>query len=77
LLSLAGGNGATGAIWAMRLVSGELGSDPGAVTYQGEPLTGDDAPSWLGDAPPRLPDSPQDLGAGYLVIDGLSVGAAG
>jgi hypothetical protein len=77
LLSLAGGNGATGAIWAMRLVSGELGSDPGAVTYQGEPLIGDDAPSWLGDAPPRLPDSPQDLGAGYLVIDGLSVGAAG
>ena len=77
LLSLAGGNGATGAIWALRLVSGELGSDPGAVTYQGEPLTGDDVPAWLGTAPPELPDGPQDLGAGYLIIDGLSMGAAG
>jgi hypothetical protein len=77
LLTLAGGNGATGAIWALRLVSGMLGSDPGAVTYQGEPLTEDDVPAWLGNAPPQLPDSPQDLGAGYLVIDGLSVGAAG
>ncbi len=72
LLSLSGGDSATGAIWALRLVSGSLGSDLGAVTYQGEPLSDDDAPSWLGTAPPELPAGPQDLGAGYLVIAGLS-----
>ncbi len=72
LLSLSGGDSATGAIWALRLVSGSLGSDPGAVTYQGEPLSGDDTPFWLGTAPPELPDSPQDLGAGYLIISGLA-----
>jgi len=72
LLTLSGGDSATGAIWALRLVSGSLGSDPGAVTYQGEPLSGDDTPSWLGTAPPELPDSPQDLGAGYLIISGLA-----
>jgi hypothetical protein len=70
LLSLAGG--ASGAIWALRLVSGALGSDPGAVTYQGEPISSDDALPWLGTAPPELPDAPQDLGAGYLVVAGLS-----
>jgi hypothetical protein len=72
LLSLSGGESATGAIWALRLVSGSPGSDPGAVTYQGEPLSGDDAPSWLGSAPPELPAGPQDLGAGYLIISGLA-----
>jgi hypothetical protein len=70
LLSLAGG--ASGAIWALRLVSGGLGSDPGAVTYQGEPISGDIVLPWLGAAPPELPDAPQDLGAGYLVVAGLS-----
>ena len=71
LLTLAAGDGVTGAIWALRLVSGSLGSDPGAVTYQGEPLSGEDAPDWLGTAPTELPDGPQELGAGYLVIAGL------
>ena len=71
LLTLSADSGAGGAIWAMRLRAGQLGSDPGAVTYQGEPLTGGDAPAWLGTAPPELPDGPRDLGAGYLVIAGL------
>jgi hypothetical protein len=61
-----------GAIWALRLVAGSLGSDPGAVTYQGEPLDGDAALAWLGATPPALPDAPHDLGAGYLVIAGLT-----
>lgn len=59
------------AIWAIRLVSGSLGSDPGAVTYQGEPLAEEDAASWFVDAPPALPTAPRELAAGYLVIAGL------
>ena len=38
-------------VWALSLVYGDLGSDPGAVTYQGEPLASEDATSWLGTAP--------------------------
>lgn len=73
LVSLpADGGDDAAAIWALRLVSGSLGSDPGAVTYQGEPLTGDDSLPWLGSATPDLPDAPQDLGAGYLVIADLA-----
>ena len=72
LLTLSADEGATGGIWALQLVSGELGSDPGAVTYQGEPLSDDDVPSWLGTAPPKLPDASLELGAGYLVIARLS-----
>lgn len=59
-------------VWAMSLVYGNLGSDPGAVTYQGEPLTGEDATSWLGSAPAAMPEGPQDLGQGFLIIIGLS-----
>ena len=58
--------------WALSLVGGSLGSDPGAVTYQGEPLTGEDAMALLGNAPADLPDGPQDLGAGFLILVGLS-----
>ena len=59
-------------VWALRLVYGSLGSDPGAVTYQGEPLAGEDATSWLGTAPAAMPEGPQELGQGFLIISGLS-----
>jgi hypothetical protein len=62
----------TQGVWAMSLVYGDLGSDPGAVTYQGEPLAGEDAASWLGTAPAAMPEGPQDLGQGFLIISGLS-----
>jgi hypothetical protein len=62
----------TQGVWAMSLVYGDLGSDPGAVTYQGEPLTGADATSWLGSAPAAMPEGPQDLGQGFLIIIGVS-----
>jgi len=59
-------------VWALSLVFGDLGSDPGAVTYQGEPLAGEDAMSWLGAEPAAMPEGPQDLGQGFLIISGLS-----
>ena len=59
-------------VWALSLVYGDLGSDPGAVTYQGEPLSGEDATSWLGSAPAAMPEGPRDLGQGFLIISGLS-----
>ena len=46
--------------WALTLVSGSPGSDPGAVTYQGDVL--DTAP----------PAGPQDFGAGFLILSGLA-----
>ena len=72
--STEGGDSATSAqgVWALSLVYGDLGSDPGAVTYQGEPLASDDATSWLGTAPAALPEGPQELGQGFLIIAGLS-----
>jgi hypothetical protein len=42
------------------------------VTYQGEPLASEEATSWLGTAPLALPDGPQELGQGFLIIAGLS-----
>lgn len=59
-------------VWALSLVTGSLGSDPGAVTYQGEPLANEVATSWLGAAPAALPEGPQDLGQGFLIVTGLS-----
>jgi hypothetical protein len=69
----AGDDSATPAqeVWALSLVYGSLGSDPGAVTYQGEPLASEDAMSWLGTAPAALPEGPQDLGQGFLILTGL------
>ena len=59
-------------VWALSLVYGGLGSDPGAVTYQGEPLASEDAMSWLGTAPAAMPEGPQELGQGFLIISGVS-----
>lgn len=71
LLAVAADESANAApVWALRLVSGVLGADPGAVTYQGEPLPADAV--WQGTALPDLPAAPRDLGAGYLVLIGLS-----
>jgi hypothetical protein len=57
-------------VWALSLVSGSLGSDPGAVTYQGDALAGEDATAWLGTAPAALPDGPQELGQGFFILTG-------
>jgi hypothetical protein len=59
-------------VWALSLVSGGLGSDPGAVTYQSKPLTSEDAIPWLETEPAALPEGPQELGQGFLIIAGLS-----
>ena len=59
-------------VWALSRVTGSLGSDPGAVTYQGEPLTGEEVRSLLGSMPAKLPDGPRDLGAGFLILAGLT-----
>jgi len=59
-------------VWALSLVYGDLGSDPGAVTYQGEALAGKDATSWLGTAPAAMPEGAQELGQGFLIIAGLT-----
>lgn len=58
-------------IWAMRLVSGSLGSDPGAVTYQAELPDSAEATALLGTTPAVLPDGPEDV-AGYLLVVGLA-----
>ncbi len=63
---------ASQAVWALRIGYGALGSDPGAVTYQGDPLPDDEGVALLGAAPAALPDGPTDLGAGYLIIAGLT-----
>ena len=59
-------------VWPLSLVYGDLGSDPGAVTYQGEPLASEDATSWLGTTPAAMPEGSQELGQGFLIISGLS-----
>ncbi|MGH2617944.1 MAG: hypothetical protein ACRDJC_22170, partial [Thermomicrobiales bacterium] len=66
------GAAASQEVWALRLGYGGLGSDPGAVTYQGEPLPAEDAAAWLETAPATLPDGPRDLGPGFIIISGLS-----
>jgi len=58
-------------VWALRLVFGGLGSDSGAVTYQGEPPEASEATEWLGVTPSALPDGPLELAGGYLLITGL------
>lgn len=57
--------------WALELTYGGPGSDPGAVTYQGEPIEADMAAGWLGAEPAPMPDGPQDLAGGYLLLAGL------
>ena len=56
--------------WGLKLVSGSPGSDPDAVTYQGELLDDAAASDWLG-TPVTAPDGAATFGPGYLVIIGL------
>ena len=56
--------------WALRLVLGQDGSDPGAATYQGDLLPDDEAQTFLSVAPSAA-DGAIDLGPGTLVIAGL------
>lgn len=58
-------------VFALRLAYAGLGSDPGAITYQGEPVPEDEVAAWLGVAPAALPDGASDLASGYLLIAGL------
>lgn len=57
--------------WPLRLAYGGLGSDPGAVTYQGEAIVDAEAAAWLGMAPQTLAHEVEDLSAGYLIVAGL------
>lgn len=66
------GDGANGQqVFALRLVYASLGSDPGAMTYQGEPIDEAEAAAWLGAAPEPLPKGSLNLAGGYLIIGGL------
>ena len=61
---------ATGELWLLRLAGGSLGSDPGAVTYQGEVVGADEARQALGVTAADPPTGPHDI-AGYLLVFGL------
>lgn len=56
--------------WALHLSLAEAGSDPGAVTYQGDLLGEEEATALLGVAPQPADDA-MNLGAGYLLLSGF------
>ena len=56
--------------WGLKLVSGSPGSDPDAVTYQGDLLDDAAASDWLG-TPVTAPDGAATFGPGYLILTGL------
>jgi hypothetical protein len=58
-------------ILALRLAYAGLGSDPGAITFQGEPVPEDEVAAWLGMTSAPLPEGASDLASGYLLIVGL------
>jgi hypothetical protein len=57
--------------WALNLSRGSLGSDPGAVTYQGALLEAAEAQAALGLPSLATVNGVQNLGPGYLVLVGL------
>jgi hypothetical protein len=57
--------------WALNLSLGSLGSDPGAVTYQGALLEAAEAKAALGLPSVATVNGVQNLGPGYLVLVGL------
>jgi hypothetical protein len=63
------------AVWLLSLVGGQLGSDPGAVTYQGDVLATDAAEAAFGMASSASPEGAQNLDSGFLLITGLSESA--
>lgn len=58
-------------VFALRLAYASIGADPGAITFQGEPVPEDEAAAWLGVIPAPLPEGASDLTSGYLLITGL------
>ena len=64
-------------VWVFRLVSGELGSDPGAVTYLGDIVAPEEAEAMFGVASGAAPEGPQDIGSGFLLVAGLPVATDG
>lgn len=58
-------------VFALRLAYAGPGSDPGAITFQGEPVPEDEVAAWLGVPPEGLPEGASDLASGYLLIAGL------
>jgi hypothetical protein len=63
--------GTAAPLWVLGLVQGELGSDPGAVTYLGDVLTTGGAEEAFGMASSAAPEGAQDLGSGFLLVAGL------
>jgi hypothetical protein len=59
-------------IWLLTLTSGGLGADPGAATYQGEPLASSDNVASSDATSDALPDGALDLESGFLIVYGLS-----
>jgi hypothetical protein len=58
-------------VFALRLAYAGLGSDPDAITFQGEPVPVDEVGAWLGVTPAPTPEGASDLASGYLLIVGL------
>lgn len=58
-------------VLGLRLAYAGLGSDPGAITYQGEPVSDEEISAWLNVATTALSDGPVDMATGYLLIAGL------
>ena len=67
------GAGTAENVWLLRLVLGQLGSDPGAVTYQGDVVAPEDAEAMFGMASGAVPEGAQDIGGGFLLVAGLPV----
>lgn len=57
--------------WALELVLGSAGSDPGAVTYQGDVLDDPTASTQFGLERTAPPEGPHNFGPGYLIFTAL------
>jgi hypothetical protein len=57
--------------WALELVLGSAGSDPGAVTYQGDVRDDPTASTQFGIERTAPPDGPRNFGPGYLIFPAL------
>jgi hypothetical protein len=57
--------------WALQIVLGSAGSDPGAVTYQGDVLDDATASTQFGIERTSPAEGPQNFGPGYLIFTEL------
>jgi hypothetical protein len=67
-------------VWALELVLGSEGSDPGAVTYQGDVIDDPTASTQFGVERTAPPDGPRNFGPGFLIftdVPGLDVESEG